>query len=157
MCSSDLLSSLERKKKRGKSTPVAIEDKTGADRIFLRSLVNVDAKATTPGWMARRLTQCGMRPISIAVDVTNYVMLELGQPLHAFDAAKINGTLRVARANSFKSITTLDGQKRALAKDDLVIRDDRKVLALAGTMGGEDSEVSDATETIALEIGRAHV
>ena len=146
-----ILSSLERKKKRGKSTPVAIDDKTGADRIFLRSLINVDAKAATPGWMSRRLTQCGMRPISIAVDITNYVMLELGQPLHAFDAAKINGTLKVARANSFKSMTTLDGQKRTLTRDDLVIRDDKKVLALAGTMGGADSEVSDTTDSIALE------
>ena len=146
-----LLSSLERTKKRGVVTKVAIADKTGADRIYLRSLSGVDAKAQTPTWMSRRLTQCGMRPISLAVDITNYVMLELGQPLHAFDADLISGTLRVDRARTFKTLTTLDNQKRNLNKDDLVIADDKKVLALAGTMGGLESEVTDATTRIALE------
>ncbi|MFM7356852.1 MAG: phenylalanine--tRNA ligase beta subunit-related protein, partial [Actinomycetota bacterium] len=102
-------------------------------------------------WMARRLSQAGMRPISIAVDITNYVMLELGQPLHAFDSAKISGTLRVARTGKFTELVTLDKVKRKLAKDNLLITDDKKVLALAGTMGGLDSEVSEFTVGITLE------
>ena len=146
-----LVASLEKKKKRGKITPVLISDKSGADRIFLRTLTNVNPLSATPGWMARRLTQAGMRPISVAVDITNYVMLEIGQPLHAFDAAKIAGTLRVQRAGKFKEIVTLDNQKRKLSQDDLLIADDKKPLALAGTMGGLDSEVTEFTVSIALE------
>ena len=146
-----LLSRLAKAKKAGKVTPVEIMDKTGADLIFLRSLSGLDASAKTPSWMSRRLIQAGMRPISLAVDVTNYVMLELGQPLHAFDAEKIKGKLRVQRAGSFKSITTLDNQLRKLAKDDLLIADDKGPLALAGTMGGLDSEVGSSTSKIALE------
>ena len=146
-----LLSSLEKKKKKGKVVPVAITDKTGADQIYLRTLTNVNPLSPTPAWMSRRLTQCGMRPISLAVDITNYVMLELGQPLHAFDAAKIDGTLRVQRAGKFKELTTLDNQKRKLNSDDLLIADDKKPLALAGTMGGLDSEVTEFTVSIALE------
>jgi phenylalanyl-tRNA synthetase beta chain len=146
-----LISNLEKKKKKGKIVPVAISDKTGASRIFLRSLTNVDPLSPTPGWMSRRLTQSGMRPISLAVDITNYVMLELGQPLHAFDAAKISGMLRVQRAGKYKELTTLDNQKRKLSPDDLLIADDKKVLALAGTMGGLESEVTEFTVSIALE------
>lgn len=146
-----IISYLEKRKKLGKVTKALIADKTGADRIFLRSLINVDPAAPTPHWMARRLTQAGMRSISLSVDITNYVMLELGQPLHAFDAAKISGTLRVQRAGKYSMITTLDNQKRKLNKDDLVIADDKKPLALAGTMGGLDSEVTSSTTAIALE------
>jgi phenylalanyl-tRNA synthetase beta chain len=146
-----VISALEKKKKKGKIVPVAITDKTGADQIYLRSLINVNPLSPTPTWMARRLTQCGMRPISLAVDITNYVMLELGQPLHAFDAAKIAGTLRVQRAGKFKELITLDNQKRKLNSDDLLIADDKKALALAGTMGGLDSEVTEFTISIALE------
>ena len=149
--SKSMVTSLERKKKRGKVIPVAITDKTGADRIYLRSLTNVNPLSPTPTWMARRLTQSGMRPISIAVDITNYVMLELGQPLHAFDAAKISGTLRVQRSGKYKELVTLDNQKRKLSSDDLLIADDKKVLALAGTMGGLESEVTEFTVSIALE------
>jgi len=149
--SSSLISSLDKKKKRGKITPVLISDKTGADQIYLRSLSNVDPFRPTPPWMARRLSQAGMRPISIVVDITNYVMLELGQPLHAFDSAKISGTLKVARAGKFTELVTLDKVKRKLAKDNLLIVDDKKVLALAGTMGGLDSEVSEFTVGITLE------
>ncbi|MEN9306052.1 MAG: hypothetical protein RLY76_1320 [Actinomycetota bacterium] len=146
-----LVNSLEKKKKRGKVTQVLITDKSGADRIYLRSLQDVNPLSATPEWMARRLTQAGMRPISVAVDITNYVMLELGQPLHAFDSGKISGTLRVQRAGKFKEITTLDNQKRKLDAKDLLIADDKKPLALAGTMGGLDSEVTEFTVAIALE------
>ncbi|NDE71362.1 MAG: phenylalanine--tRNA ligase subunit beta [Actinobacteria bacterium] len=149
--SKKLISNLERKKKRGKIIPAQISDPTGADEIYLRTLRGFTSQAQTPAWMAKRLQQCGMRPISLAVDITNYVMLELGQPLHAFDGDLITGTLRVQRAGKYKSITTLDNQKRALHKDDLLICDDKKPLALAGTMGGLDSEVTEKTETIALE------
>jgi len=149
--SKKLISSLQRKKKRGKIIPAQISDPTGADAIYLRTLRGFTSQAQTPAWMAKRLQQCGMRPISLAVDITNYVMLELGQPLHAFDGDLITGTLRVQRAGKYKSITTLDNQKRALHKDDLLICDDKKPLALAGTMGGLDSEVTEKTETIALE------
>ena len=146
-----LIASLERRKKRGKVVQAEIVDKSGADLIYLRSLDGINPTAPTPAWMARRLTQAGMRPISLAVDVTNYVMLELGQPLHAFDADRISGKLRVQRAGRFKAITTLDNQVRKLSKDDLLIADEKKPLALAGTMGGLDSEVTSNTIRIALE------
>jgi phenylalanyl-tRNA synthetase beta chain len=146
-----LIRKLAKIKKPGKVTQAEILDKTGANLIFLRSLSGLDSTAQTPPWMARRLTQAGMRPISLAVDITNYVMLELGQPLHAFDAEKISGKLRVQRAGKFKTITTLDNQVRKLAKDDLLIADEKRPLALAGTMGGLDSEVGSETTRIALE------
>lgn len=146
-----LLASLTRKKKPGKPVPVAILDKKGADSIYLRSLTNLEPMAETPAWMARRLVAAGMRPISLAVDITNYVMLELGQPLHAFDAKKIDGGIRVQRAGKYKSIKTLDGQLRNLSPEDLLIADSKRPLALAGTMGGADSEVSEETTEIALE------
>lgn len=146
-----ILTQLARKKKRGKPLPVLISDLDGADRIYLRSLTDVNPLSPTPDWMARRLTQAGMRSISVAVDITNYVMLELGQPLHAFDSDKIQGTLRVQRAGKFKEIITLDNQKRKLHAEDLLIADNKKPLALAGTMGGLDSEVSEFTLSIALE------
>ena len=146
-----ILRKLESSKKSGKIIPVEISDKTGADLIYLRSLTALDSNSKTPVWMARRLSQAGMRPISLAVDVTNYVMLELGQPLHAFDSEKINGKLRVQRAGRFKKIVTLDKQERKLSSDDLLIADDNRPLALAGTMGGLDSEVSESTTRIALE------
>jgi len=146
-----LIAKLARSKKSGKVTAAEIQDKSGASLIYLRSLSGVDSSATTPSWMARRLSQAGMRPISLAVDITNYVMLELGQPLHAFDAEKIDGKLRVQRANKFKTIKTLDKQERKLSPEDLLIADEKKPLALAGTMGGLDSEVTEETTRIALE------
>lgn len=146
-----LISSLEKKKKSGKTVAALISDPLGASRIYLRTLVDVDPLKPTPDWMARRLTQCGMRSISLAVDITNYVMLELGHPLHAFDSAKIQGSLRVQRAGKYRDFVTLDNVKRKLNSEDLVIADDKKVLALAGTMGGLDSEVSEFTSSIALE------
>jgi phenylalanyl-tRNA synthetase beta chain len=96
----------------------------------------------------------GMRSISLVVDVTNYVMLELGQPLHAFDAAKIKGGLTIKRAGKAQSFTTLDGQVRQLDPDDLMVCDETQPLALAGTMGGASSEISETTTEIALEAVR---
>jgi len=106
----------------------------------------------SPRWLQRRLHLCGMRAISNVVDVTNYVMLELGQPLHAFDADRLaESTLRIRRARPGERITTIDGVERELPPDALVIADARVPVALAGIMGGFDSEISDATTRIVLE------
>ena len=137
--------------KKGRIVPVQIADPTGADSIYLRTLRDFNPEAKSPEFISQRLTKAGMRSISLAVDVTNYVMLELGQPLHAFDADLIDGALRVQRAGKFTSLTTLDNQKRKLNKDDLLIADAKKPLALAGTMGGLESEVTAKTVSIALE------
>ena len=134
-----------------KAVSIKIEDKTGADQIYIRTLDQVNVKKSTPLWMQRRIEKCGMRSISLAVDITNYVMLELGQPLHAFDAQYIIGGLRVVRAGKFTKLTTLDKVDRELDPDNLLIADAKTPLALAGTMGGLTSEVSNVTTKIALE------
>lgn len=134
-----------------KAVSVKIEDKSGADQIYIRTLDQVNVKKSTPLWMQRRIEKCGMRSISLAVDITNYVMLELGQPLHAFDAQYIMGGLRVVRAGKFTKLTTLDKVDRKLDPDDLLIADAKTPLALAGTMGGLSSEVTALTTKIALE------
>lgn len=139
------------KPKAGKKVQAEISDKSGADHIFVRTLVNYDVNAKSPSWMTSRLNQCGVRSISLAVDVTNYVMLELGQPLHAFDASKIKGKLIVQRAGKFSEIRTLDGEKRKLSPTDLLIADQEGPLALAGIMGGLESEIVSTTKEIALE------
>jgi phenylalanyl-tRNA synthetase beta chain len=131
--------------------PAAIDDITGADRIVLRTLAGFDPAAPSPDWMQRRLTMAGMRPISLAVDVTNYVMLETGQPLHAFDRATLSGPIRVRRAAAGETLQTLDGVQRTLNVEDLVIADDTGPIALAGTMGGAATEVTSATTEIVLE------
>ena len=105
----------------------------------------------SPMWMKRRLELCGTRAINNVVDATNYVMLELGQPLHAFDLTKISsGKIIVRRAGQDREFVTLDDQKRELRPDDLLICDPEKPLAIAGIMGGQNSEVNDATNTILL-------
>jgi phenylalanyl-tRNA synthetase beta chain len=106
----------------------------------------------SPAWMQARLAAAGMRPISNVVDITNYVMLELGQPLHAYDAERLAGRTLVARlARAGESLRTLDGIDRLLRPSDLVIADRDRVLGLAGIMGGEDSEIRDVTTALALE------
>ena len=106
----------------------------------------------SPDWMQRRLAAAGVRAINNIVDVTNYVLLEIGQPMHAFDFERLAGrSLHVRRARAGERVTTLDGQKRDLAAGMLVIADGERPQALAGIMGGADSEVSDATRIIALE------
>jgi phenylalanyl-tRNA synthetase beta chain len=108
--------------------------------------------APSPSWLQQRLNNCGMRPINNVVDVTNYVMLEYGQPLHAFDCQKFKGRqIIVRRARNGETITTLDGSKRTLNPDILVIADKEEAVAVAGIMGGLDSEVTDKTDTIFLE------
>lgn len=134
-----------------KAVGVKIEDKNGADSIYIRTLDNVNVKQATPIWMQRRIEKCGMRSISLAVDITNYVMLELGQPLHAFDADVLHGGLKVASVGKFQKITTLDKVERKLSGEELLICDDSGPQALAGTMGGFNSEVTSATKKIAIE------
>ena len=138
----------------GKGVKAKIADPTTASVFYLRTLSNFDPAATTPLWMRRRIEKMGMRSISLVVDVTNYVMLELGQPLHAFDKSKIKGGLTIKRAGKAQPFTTLDGQVRQLDADDLMVCDDDQPLALAGTMGGASSEISETTTEIALEAVR---
>ena len=138
----------------GKGVSAKIADPATASVFYLRTLSNFDSAATTPLWMRRRIEKMGMRSISLVVDVTNYVMLELGQPLHAFDKEKIKGGLTIKRAGKAQPFTTLDGQIRQLDPDDLMVCDDDQPLALAGTMGGASSEISESTTEIALEAVR---
>ncbi len=138
----------------GEGVSAKIADDSTASVFYLRTLTNFDQKASTPIWMRRRIEKMGMRSISLVVDVTNYVMLELGQPLHAFDKSKIKGGLTVKRADKAQEFITLDGQTRMLHPEDLVVCDDEQPLALAGTMGGLFSEITDSTTDIALEAVR---
>jgi phenylalanyl-tRNA synthetase beta chain len=123
----------------------------GCDRYVARTVEGFDPTAPSPAWLQRRLSLAGMRPISLAVDVTNHVMLELGQPLHAFDLDALKGPVVVRRAEPGERLATLDGQDRALDPGDLVIADDRGAIALAGVMGGAATEISDGTTRILLE------
>ena len=119
---------------------------------YCASLITGIKIAPSPGWLQQRLNSCGMRPINNVVDVTNYVMLEYGQPLHAFDYHKLRGRqIIVRRAGNGENITTIDGTERALTPDILVIADKEEAVAVAGIMGGLDSEVTDNTDTILLE------
>jgi len=119
---------------------------------YCASLITGVNVGPSPWWLQQRLRSYGMRPISNIVDVTNYVMLEYGQPLHAFDYQKLRGRkIIVRRAKRGETITSLDGIERVLAEDILVIADEEKPVAIAGIMGGLDTEVTDATDTILLE------
>jgi phenylalanyl-tRNA synthetase beta chain len=128
-----------------------IRGNNGCDRFVTRVVQGIDASAKTPSWMAERLRLAGMRPISVAVDISNYVMLELGQPLHFYDRDKLTGDIVVRRANAGETLTTLDGKQRKLDAEDLLITDASGPLGLAGIMGGETTEVSAATTTVLIE------
>ncbi len=119
---------------------------------YSASLIAGIKVAESPGWMQRRLLACGMRPINNIVDVTNYVMLEYGQPLHAFDYDRIRGRkIIVRRAANGEGMVTLDGEERVLSRDVLVIADEEQPVAVAGVMGGANSEVTQQTTLILLE------
>jgi phenylalanyl-tRNA synthetase beta chain len=130
---------------------VAVDDLHGCPRYLGRTFRDVGV-GPSPAWLRSRLLAAGMRPISNVVDVTNYVMLALGNPLHAFDASRLpGGRIVVRRARAGETLTTLDGQPRALAPADLVITDGERPVALAGVMGGEESEVRAETTDVLLE------
>jgi phenylalanyl-tRNA synthetase beta chain len=137
--------------------PLNIDDqaplrgKPGVGRFILRQVSNVDVSRPTPPWMAARLKMAGMRSISLVVDITNYVMLELGQPLHAYDLDTLVGGITVRRAKSGETIKTLDGQSRKLHAEDLLITDDEGAIGIAGVMGGERTEVTGATKNVLIE------
>jgi len=130
---------------------ITIEAPADCPRYCVRIIRGVKAGAATPEWMVRRLQRSGVRSISPVVDVTNYVMLEMGQPLHAFDAAKLSGGIKVRRATPGERLVLLNGVEFALSADHLVIADSRQALALAGIMGGEHSGVTESTNDIVLE------
>ncbi len=131
--------------------PVRIEDDKFCPKYAGRVVRGVSATALTPQWMQERLRRCGIRSLGPLVDITNYVMLELGQPMHAFDLHKLKGEIVVRKALSDESLVLLDGVEVTLDDQTLVIADQDNALALAGVMGGSDSAVSDDTVDIFLE------
>lgn len=134
----------------GDGFPVELND-PACDLFTTRIIRGFDPTAPTPDWMARRLTASGMRPISLGVDVTNYVMLLLGQPMHAYDLDKLSGKIIVRKAREGEKVTTLDDVTRTLSADDLLITDEQAIQGIAGVMGAEHAEMSDATTSIMLE------
>jgi phenylalanyl-tRNA synthetase beta chain len=140
------------------SVPVVVEDatpirgRTGCSVFVTRVVRGIDPAAPTPRWMANRLALAGVRSISLAVDITNYVMIELGQPLHGYDLAKLTGgALGVRRAKPGEPLTTLDEQQRVLDAEDLVITDGSGAIGLAGVMGGAATELSATTTDVVIE------
>ncbi|MFC5577543.1 phenylalanine--tRNA ligase subunit beta [Lysobacter niabensis] len=135
------------------SATLAVELNAGAEapRYVGRVIEGLNAAAPTPAWMAERLRRSGIRPISLLVDVTQYVMLELGQPMHAFDRDMLRGPVGVRRARAGEAVKLLDGRDAALDPEFLAITDADRVVALAGVMGGFDTRVTDATRNVFLE------
>jgi phenylalanyl-tRNA synthetase beta chain len=128
----------------------------GCGRFIARVVRGIDATAATPRWMQQRLTLAGMRPISIAVDVTNYVMLELGQPIHGYDLSLLQGGITVRRATAGETLVTLDDVTRTLDAEDLLICDDAGPVGLAGVMGGARTEITAATTDVLVESAWFH-
>jgi phenylalanyl-tRNA synthetase beta chain len=135
--------------------PVTVRDQVGCDRFAARLVTGIDPTASSPDWMKRRLAVAGIRSIGLAVDITNYLMVELGQPMHAFDPNRLAGPLVVRRALAGERLTTLDGVDRALDPEDMVICDagvggpDGVPVSLAAVMGGENSEMlPDSTDVL---------
>lgn len=136
--------------------PRPIHGRPGADRYVARVVRGIDPEARSPKWMQDRLTAAGMRPISLAVDVTNYVMLDLGQPLHAFDLGKLTAPIVVRRAKAGERLAFLDEVTRELDPEDLVIADSaggegERALVLAGVFGGAETEVDSSTTDVLIE------
>jgi phenylalanyl-tRNA synthetase beta chain len=131
--------------------PTQIES-TGCPKFLSRVVRGVKPAARSPWWLRERLRRVGVRAVSAVVDITNYVMLELGQPMHAYDLNKLQGGLVIRQAKSGEQVVLLDGKPVALTEDVLVIADAHNVLAMAGVMGGMDSAISDATTDVLLEV-----
>jgi len=131
--------------------PVRLTAGAGCPRYCGRIISGLDASAKSPAWLVERLRRSGLRSISALVDVTNYVMIELGQPLHAFDADCIRGAISVRRATAGENCTLLDGREVTLDPEFLAIADDRGAIALAGVMGGHASRITEATQRVFLE------
>lgn len=130
---------------------VSISDKQGCRRYIGISFKDVTVEAS-PLWLQAKLIVSGLRPVNIIVDITNYLMLLTGQPMHAYDADKIFGALSIRRAKKNETLVLLSGEKRKLDPEDLVIADAKRVLALAGVMGGADSSITAETRNILVEI-----
>jgi phenylalanyl-tRNA synthetase beta chain len=128
-----------------------VRGRRGCDVFVTRAVRGIDPTRTTPRWMVSRLQLAGIRSISLTVDITNYVMLELGQPTHAYDLAKLQGGIRVRRAKPGEHLITLDDQNRELHPEDLVICDDAGSIGIAGVMGGASTEVSETTTDVLIE------
>lgn len=137
--------------------PVTIDDRTpirscpGATVFVTRTVRGVDPTRPTPAWMIARLALAGLRSISLVVDITNYVMLEIGQPLHGYDLDTLNGGFIIRRATPGEKLTTLDGQQRTLDPQDLLITDDSGPIGLAGVMGGLTTEITATTTNVLIE------
>ena len=135
----------------GDGYPVRVEDADGCPVFVTRTVTGFDPAAPTPRLITRRVQLAGMRPISLAVDVTNYVMLELGQPIHGYDGDRLAGPVVVRRAAAGEQLTTLDDVTRTLSGEDLLITDDSGPIGIAGVMGGQTTELSDATTAVVIE------
>jgi phenylalanyl-tRNA synthetase beta chain len=135
----------------GGGYPIVVEDPAGCDVFVARTVTGIDPQAPSPLWMQRRLQMSGMRPISLIVDIANYVMLELGQPIHTYDRQRLSGPIVVRRANVGEVLETLDGTKRQLDAGDLLIADDSGPIGLAGVMGGASTEIHDGSTEVVVE------
>ncbi|MDT8407446.1 MAG: phenylalanine--tRNA ligase subunit beta [Methylococcales bacterium] len=138
------------------SLAVNVDASAACPRYLGRVITQIDQRRGTPLWMQERLRRSGLRSLGPVVDVTNYVLLEMGQPLHAFDADRLTGAIEVRMAREGESLVLLNEQTLALKKDSLIIADAQQPLALAGIMGGRDSAVTDSTQTIFLECAFFH-
>ncbi|HEY7638895.1 MAG TPA: phenylalanine--tRNA ligase subunit beta [Steroidobacteraceae bacterium] len=131
--------------------PVRLDGGAGCPKFCCRVVRGIRTHAKSPFWMQERLRRAGLRPISAVVDITNYVMLELGQPLHAYDLNKLRGSIVVRNARAGETLKMLDGRVVELTPDTLMIADERTLLGMGGVMGGEDSGISDETTDVLLE------
>jgi phenylalanyl-tRNA synthetase beta chain len=141
----------------GSGFPIAVHDdapirgRVGASEFVVRIVRDVDASAPTPPWMIARLALAGIRSLGVLIDITNYVMLELGQPIHGYDLDRLSGGITVRRAAAGEKLTTLDGHTRTLHAEDLLITDESGPIGLAGVMGGGTTEMSDQTRNVLIE------
>ncbi|MFA5709487.1 phenylalanine--tRNA ligase subunit beta [Mycolicibacterium sp.] len=135
----------------GEAWPLTVDPATGVSRFALRPVTGIDQHAASPWWLRRRLMLCGIRPISPAVDVTNYVMLELGHPMHAHDRARIQGGFAVRFARPGETVLTLDDIERKLDPGDVLIVDDVATAAIGGVMGAGSTEIGDESTDVLLE------